>query len=711
MEIRGKRVLVCDCEATMPLEAGRLAAACRAAGAEGELELNTQLCRAQLGNFQRAIQGDAPVLVACTQEAPLFAEVAQEEAREDAAPRALGFTNIRERAGWSAEAEAATPKIAALLAEAALEIEPSPAMTLTSEGVCLVYGSDERALEAGRQLASRLEVTVLLSGPGEILPPRVMDVPVFRGTVAQAKGHLGAFGITVKGYAPASPSARGALAFEAPRDNAFSECDLILDLSGRTPLFPAHEKRDGYVYVDPGDPVAVQKAIYALADMVGEFEKPRYIHFDAGLCAHARSRKTGCTRCLEVCPASAIVPAGDTVEIDPHICGGCGACASVCPTGAATYQLPGGDTVFERLRVLLGSYHDAGGTAPVLLLHDTRYGEDMIALAARSGRGLPAAVLPFALNEVTQVGMDFLITAMAFGAAQVCILVEPSKREELTGLAGQIGLSETALEGLGHGGGRVHILDQSDPEALEAALFELAPRESVPAGKFLPMGGKRTRTMLALRHLHEHAPEPREVLPLPAGAPFGALEIEVAGCTLCLACVGACPTGALSEDPERPWLGFQEEACVQCGLCRETCPESVISLSPRFNFGPDARETVTLNEQPPFHCIRCGKPFGVQATIERIAGQLAGKHSMFAAGDQIERIMMCDDCRVVVQFESRDNPFAGAPRPVPRTTEDDLREREIQRERAQWRETAAAADIAKPGAKPGAKPNGGSEDG
>ena len=705
MEMRGKRVLVCNCEETMPLEAGRLAKACQATGAGGDLELNTQLCRAQLGNFQRAMQGEAPVLVACTQEAPLFAEVAQEDAPEDGAAVELAFTNIRERAGWSAEAGEATPKIAALLAEAALDIEPSPAITLTSGGVCLVYGTDERALEAGQQLASRLEVTVLLSNPGEILPPRVMDVPIFRGTVTQAKGHLGAFGITVDGYAPAAPSARGALGFEAPRNNAFSECDLILDLSRRAPLFPAHEKRDGYFYVDPGDPVAVQKALFELADMLGEFEKPRYIRFDADLCAHSRSRKTGCTRCLDVCPASAIAPAGDTVEIDPHICGGCGACASVCPTGAATYQLPGGDAVFERLRTLLGAYRGAGGAAPVLLLHDTRYGEDMIALMARTGRGLPAAVLPFALNEVTQVGMDFLATALAYGAAQICILVDPGKREELTGLAGQIGLAETAMEGLGHGGGRIHILDQADPEALESALFGLARREPVPAGSFLPMGGKRTRTMLALRHLHEQAPEQPEVLPLPAGAPFGALDIDVEGCTLCLACVGACPTGALVEDPERPWLGFKEEACVQCGLCRVTCPESVISLRPQFNFTAEARDTVTINEQPPFHCIRCGKPFGVQATIERIAGQLAGKHSMFTAGDQIERIMMCDDCRVVVQFQSKDDPFAGAPRPIPRTTEDDLREREIQRERAQWRETAAA-DMA----KSGAKPNGGTDE-
>ena len=76
MHLRGRRVLVCDCEKTMPLNAERLNAACRAVGASGDLELNTQLCRGQLANFQRALQGAEPLLVACTQEAPLFAEVA-----------------------------------------------------------------------------------------------------------------------------------------------------------------------------------------------------------------------------------------------------------------------------------------------------------------------------------------------------------------------------------------------------------------------------------------------------------------------------------------------------------------------------------------------------------------------------------------------------------------------------------------------------------
>jgi len=682
MDLQGKQVILCNCESTMPLKEGELSKACRAVGGEGEISLNNQLCRSQLGNYQAGIIGDKPVLVACTQEAPLFTEIAQ----EDNPLAQVSFTNIRERAGWSDEAENASPKIAALLAEAALEIEPTPIVSYESKGLCLVYGDGEIALEAAQQLKSRLEVTVLLRSHDNLLPPRVMVVPIFRGTITGAKGHLGNFGITVNGYAPSVPSARSSLVFDPPRDNAFSECDLILDLCGDIPLFPAKERRDGYFRPDPNDPIAVQKALFEIADLVGEFDKPRYVLYDPDICTHSRSHKTGCTRCLDVCPTSAIEPDGDHVRINPHVCAGCGACASVCPTGAATYQLPGGDSLLQRLRTLLTAYGDAGGEQAALLLHDSRHGEEMISMIARLGRGLPARVLPFALNEITQVGLDFFAAAFAYGANQVAIIAGPSNRNEMDGLASQIGLVESVMDGLGYGGGRIHVLDEPDPDKVATALYGLAKQSEIPRGSFLPMGGKRTRSFLALRHLHDKAPSPVPILPLAPGAPFGTVTIDREGCTLCLACVGACPTGALRDDENQPLLGFNEEACVQCGLCRATCPESVMTLEPRINFTEDARGVVTLNEAEPYECIRCGKPFGVKQSIERIVEKLAGKHHMFAGDKQIDKIRMCEDCRVIVQMEDPVSPMAHGTRPQMRTTDDYLREREIEEAREKVRQ-------------------------
>src|SRR5215469_203001 len=118
MEVNGKRLLVCDCNGTMPLDGKALAAACAGGRTpHADLEIHTFLCRTQLAKFEAALREERPVIVACTQEAPLFTE-ARAEAGLDTDIR---FVNIREHAGWSDEATRAVPKMTALLAEAAFD--------------------------------------------------------------------------------------------------------------------------------------------------------------------------------------------------------------------------------------------------------------------------------------------------------------------------------------------------------------------------------------------------------------------------------------------------------------------------------------------------------------------------------------------------------------------------------------------------------------
>jgi ferredoxin len=182
---------------------------------------------------------------------------------------------------------------------------------------------------------------------------------------------------------------------------------------------------------------------------------------------------------------------------------------------------------------------------------------------------------------------------------------------------------------------------------------------------------------LALRELHRVAPAPVDVVPLPQGAPFGAVTLNVEGCTLCLACVSACPTGALSDDRERPMLRFTEDACVQCGLCKATCPEKVITLTPQLDFRAATAAARVLKEEEPFACISCGKPFGVRSTIERVIAKLEGRHWMFQnSAKRLELLKMCENCRVAAVSEEDFDPYGAPPRPKVRTTEDYLRERE-----------------------------------
>jgi ferredoxin len=667
-----RKILICSCEDTMPLDGSAVRRGCGGAA----VTTARHLCRTEIERFRAAVSSGAALTVGCTQEAPLFSEIA-EEAGGDVE---IKYANIRETAGWSADASEAGPKMAALLAAAAEPLPGVPVISLESEGVALVYGRDEHAIEVAELLKDHLDVTVLIRQPAGIAPPRTTEYPVVKGTVRTAKGHLGAFEVTVDDFAQPAPSSRAALAFGPSRNGAVSRCDILIDVSGGTALFPAADLRDGYVRADPHDPAGLLRASLKARDLVGEFEKPCYINFTDELCAHSRSRIVGCTRCLNLCPTGAIAPAGNHVAIDPHVCAGCGQCAAVCPTGAASYALPPADALMRKLRTLLGAYRAAGGEQAIVVLHDEAHGVPLIDTLARFGDGLPANALPLAVNEVTQVGLEAIAAAFAYGASAMRLLLRAKPRHDASGLAATIALAEPILAGLGLGAGRVATIETDDPEALGAALrgITATPGVEQPA-TFMPVGQKRGVLRFALRELHRVAPQPVDALALPQGAPFGTVEVDVAGCTLCLACVSACPTGALSDDPERPVLRFAEDACVQCGLCKATCPEKVISLKPRLDFTAATASARVLKEEQPFCCIRCGKPFGVKSTIERVTAKLEDKHWMFAgASKRLDLIKMCDDCRVVVVSEQDFDPYA-TPRPRMRTSEDYLREREARK--------------------------------
>jgi ferredoxin len=669
-----RKILTCSCEDTMALDAEALRRGCRGS----EISTARQLCRAELGRFRAVAAEGGAITVACTQETPLFSEIAAEDGKN----AQIIFSNIRETAGWSADGAKAAPKMAALLAAAAEPVPDIPYVSLQSEGVVLIYGRDEGVIETARLLKDHLDITVMIVPPAAIPPPRATEFPVVKGRVQSARGYLGAFEIVIDDYATAAPSSRGALTFLPGRDGAKSHCDIILDISGGAALFPAHELREGYLRADPGDPAAVLRALLRARDLVGTFDKPRYVQFTADLCAHSRSKIVGCRRCLDLCPTGAITPAGDRVAIDVHICAGCGQCAAACPTGAASYALPPADLFMRKLRMLLATYREAGGADPILLLHDETHGSALIDALARHGDGLPANVLPVPVNEVTQVGLEALAAAFAYGASAVRFLLRGSARHDMAGLVKTIALAEPILAGIGFAGARLATIETDDPDVLGEALRTIeTPEPAQRPASFQPVGPKRDVLRLALRELHQVAPAPVDVVALPQGAPFGKVELNVEGCTLCLSCVSACPTGALLADSERPMLRFVEDACVQCGLCQSTCPEKVITLVPQLDFRAATASSRVLKKEEPFHCIRCDKPFGVKSTIERVAAKLEGRHWMFkGSARRLDLLKMCDNCRVAAVTEEDFDPYGAPARPAPRTTDDYLREREAKGE-------------------------------
>ncbi len=563
---------------------------------------------------------------------------------------------------------------AALTALSRPENLAAPSIAYHSGGHLLIIGADDLARLAALQLLRNKEsgvasLSLLITDPVQdmnnpLLEQALTDtqqIPVAYGSIESVEGYLGQFELTVKptqvveGQASSKQPEQETAAEKTVAEQALaamelvslapaliqrSHYDLILDL-GREPALAQELSPPGYFHVAPGSS-QLQQVLTDLPDMVGEFEKPLYFRINTDICAHSSRGLTGCTRCLDVCPADAISSIDRQIEVDSHLCHGAGSCSTACPTGAISYAMPKSSMMADYMTRLLQMYRDQGGLNPVIVLHGEETEVDQANLAPN--------LMPVALEEVANLGIELWMHMFSQGCQQIILLTDNNTPDSLIQLLNrEIQLSQQLLESLGYSKTAIQLV--SDSQQLNNSQFVTDAGVQVPANIHINYSSqfeepsKRDRLLGSLNHLHQFADvQPLEVS-LSSSAPFGQISIDSDSCTLCMSCAAVCPTGSISTEESTPVLNFLEADCVQCGLCEAACPEKSVTREQRFVFDRKVRdEKRVINKDEPFCCIDCGKAFAPTSTVKMMKEKLKD-HAMFA-GDAIKRLERCEDCRV-----------------------------------------------------------------
>lgn len=352
----------------------------------------------------------------------------------------------------------------------------------------------------------------------------------------------------------------------------------------------------------------------SLANMLGlitKLESP-YITVHQERCILVRNGNAQCLRCAEACTSGCISYDGESLEVSPERCIGCGTCATVCPTCALESHHPadaalaaacgrslealdgvvalGCGTLLDQAR---GRYDEdavvrveclgrvdeslltgcaARGAREAVLIHG-----DCDQCTHRTGRACAeevcatTAALMDAWNEPFAVRLTTKIPAAAkkkgsadHDADRRAFLSHGGKQ---AARVGALVAEEAVAEALG-----VPDVVGGSLEAESARYTKVMDDGTLP--HFVP--DRRERLLDSLAELGE----PEDVMI--ATRLWGHVIIDTERCVSCQMCATFCPTAALSKfEAADGAIGVDHRPadCVKCRCCEAICPAEAITIS------------------------------------------------------------------------------------------------------------------------------------
>ncbi len=624
---------------------------------------------------------------------------------EEEADVELSYVDQREGAGWVHGTEAATEKASRLVNARRQTLAREPEDTVDAGDTVAVVGDVEAAIN----LPEDAEVH-LIAEEQELSDVDVDldDVYLVQGTVVDVEGRLGMYRVTVESRVTEDCVDCMKCVEVADDEEATSEpVDLTTEevaeeteeLCPTDAIEPTGARRtleaSQVIYPDGvDDSVAGKAGLHVdgegsdgraadVMDLLGE--RPRYLELEMDVCAAGDSGETGCTRCYDSCPHDAVSkPESDRVEFHEAACRNCGACTSLCPTGAVELTERSNEDVAREVEALVEE-EDSDG----LLQGDEALENQVVAFVCseraaealrRYGRrssvgdadvGYPP-LLPVSVSCADTVGEAHVLHALASGADGVVVLGCGSSCRHSGGDPKQelVDRLNTACSDLGLGE-RVEFLtaDVDDTEGfVEEAwrFYEDLERSPIPYGGHTSTGSYKVGDEALPMHSEavpgyanhgwlvesvyrvlEHVePERRRIRGLDG---FAVVDVDDS-CALTPTCTNLCPVGALDRTEDS--LEFDHRSCVNCGLCENGCPESAITLEPVLDIDLLAEEGesgwTTVYEDELWECRRCGEGFTSLSTVEKMKEEIPDADVDGVEGHIAE---YCGDCKAELSFQ------------------------------------------------------------